>query len=53
MSPGTALGVACQTYLAFSLTHPTTLTLTATDSPPLKMTQTPSALVQSPATEAL
>ena len=53
MSPGTALGVACQTYQAFSLTHPTTLTVTATYSPPLTMTRTPSALVQSPATEAL
>ena len=53
MSHGTALGVACQTYQAFSSTHPTTLTVTATDSHPLTTTQTPSALVQSPATEAL
>ena len=53
MSPGTALGVACQIYQAFSLTHLTTLTVTATDSHPLTTTQTPSALVQSPATEAL
>jgi len=53
MSPGTAMGVACQTYQAFSLTRPMTLTVTATDSPPLTMIQTPSALVQTPATEAL
>ena len=53
ISTDTALVVACETYQAFSLTHPATLTVTATDSPPLTVTQTPSALVQSPATEAL